>query len=1043
MKKAACALAVLLCLCVGSQATAAWIDETVSGTGDQGTFASLALDSNDIPHVAWYDGSNARLKYAYRDFDGWHETVIDSGNVGHYTSIAINPVTNDPAIAYFEQDDEYPKYAWYDGTWHTERITWGNDDDYEGAYTTLAFTSTGVPYVAYHYNNGAFRTVGVNVVWKSGSTWNGHRLDYFTFGFGAIGIDNAIAIDSTDYPNIAYHDNTIGAQNQKFGWLDGSGWHTEAAITLDVSGDHADITLDSGDNVFIVYWDYDSGLINPSDCASLLYKGATGWSGKDEIECGDRGYGTYPSVALDSTERVHAVYRGDGDLRYAVEAGSAWARATLVGSGVAGDNGYTGLALDANDHPMVLYYYSQLKDLKFIWDMPVPEVDSITPDSGVNVGSINGAVIEGEYFSTYPTTSTVDLYNPALKATIPGTSVNVASSNRITADFNITGAAIGLYDVRVTNAAGTGSLADGFEVTAPKPVLQSINPTSGENDDTAFVMTLTGQYLTSQLSVLLHKSGQSDRVASSVNYISPTSATATFSLYNLSTGIYDVVIGTEFGTDTLEGSFTVTCGDPLADFSGSPRFGQPTLSVQFLDESTTFNTCEYTFIEWDFGDGGTSNSLNPTHDYESEGLFTVELSITTDGGADTETKYGYIVTVCNGCVIDGECLADGTVNPDNSCLKCDEAGSSNDWSYNNGVSCEDGTECTSGDYCLLGSCLGTQIDCNDDNPCTDDSCNPATGCVYDYNTDPCDDESACTDSDTCVHGVCRGNTVNCNDDNPCTDDSCDIATGCEYDNNTDSCDDQSACTSGDVCSGGACAGATINCDDNEFCTDDSCNPATGCVYDNIVSLCDDGNKCTAYDECDDGSCVGQTITCNDENPCTDDTCDPDVGCQFTPNTDSCDDTDACTENDACADGACTGETVDCDDSNPCTDDSCNISTGCVYLNNQDPCNDGFFCNGSDYCFAGECDQHDGNPCPIDDGIYCNGIETDQCSEDLDKCVQTGNPCDLTTEECNEETTNCDPLTDDDDDDDAVDDDDDTGVGVTGDDDDSSSSGCCG
>ena len=44
--------------------------------------------------------------------------------------------------------------------------------------------------------------------------------------------------------------------------------------------------------------------------------------------------------------------------------------------------------------------------------------------------------------------------------------------------------------------------------------------------------------------------------------------------------------------------------------------------------------------------------------------------------------------------------------------------------------------------------------CDDANPCTTDTCNPATGtCVYTPNTNPCDDGNVCTTNDACGLGA--------------------------------------------------------------------------------------------------------------------------------------------------------------------------------------------------------------------------------------------------------------------------------------------------
>src|SRR5207253_6869352 len=75
------------------------------------------------------------------------------------------------------------------------------------------------------------------------------------------------------------------------------------------------------------------------------------------------------------------------------------------------------------------------------------------------------------------------------------------------------------------------------------------------------------------------------------------------------------------------------------------------------------------------------------------------------------------------------------------------------------------------------------------------------------NTAPCTDGNACTTADTCGGGVCVGGPApNCNDANVCTDDSCDPATGCVNTPNTAPCTDGNACTTADTCAGGVCVG---------------------------------------------------------------------------------------------------------------------------------------------------------------------------------------------------------------------------------------------
>ena len=77
---------------------------------------------------------------------------------------------------------------------------------------------------------------------------------------------------------------------------------------------------------------------------------------------------------------------------------------------------------------------------------------------------------------------------------------------------------------------------------------------------------------------------------------------------------------------------------PVADFSGTPTSGTASLSVAFTDLSTNTPTSWL----WDFGDGNTSTSQNPTNVYASAGTYTVSLTATNSAGSNQATKTGYI-----------------------------------------------------------------------------------------------------------------------------------------------------------------------------------------------------------------------------------------------------------------------------------------------------------------------------------------------------------------------------------------------------------------
>ncbi len=296
------------------------------------------------------------------------------------------------------------------------------------------------------------------------------------------------------------------------------------------------------------------------------------------------------------------------------------------------------------------------------------------------------------------------------------------------------------------------------------------------------------------------------------------------------------------------------------------------------------------------------------------------------------------------CDDDNVCTTD-SCNPDSGCLH-----------LLNQAPCNDGDVCTTGDHCHLGECIGGgELACNDGNPCTDDACDSNEGCTFTPNADDCDDSNACTNGDVCKLGWCLpGPAITCNDNKLCTDDSCDPESGCVYPNNTLPCDDDNACTDGDKCGGGVCvAGPALDCDDNNPCTTDSCDSESGCTHVFNDLPCNDANACTTNEFCNLGVCGGGVaVVCNDENICTDDSCDSQVGCLYGANAAPCDDGNPCTLEDTCANAACqpgAGE-LDCDDQNTCTDDSCDPDSGCVHtpVANDTPC------PGDGTCQAGVC-----------------------------------------------------------------------------------------
>ena len=326
-----------------------------------------------------------------------------------------------------------------------------------------------------------------------------------------------------------------------------------------------------------------------------------------------------------------------------------------------------------------------------------------------------------------------------------------------------------------------------------------------------------------------------------------------------------------------------------------------------------------------------------------------------------------------------------------------------------GAICDDDDPCTLDDVCTTAVCGGTPATCDSPGACLEAECNSETGAcdpIPAHESEPCDDGNACTDVDACAAGQCGGVAVDCVDDNPCTDSTCDETSGCSFLPNTAPCDDASVCTVTDTCSDGACVpGSSLDCSDGVDCTTDTCDAVTGCASAADDTACpDDGVSCTtatcdatvgcvhgANDElcADDGlrctsvacdpllDCVHapHDELCADTTDCTDDTCLLDVGCVYPPNDTNCDDGISCTHNVCDADQGCTFEMDDalCDDGADCTVGTCYVPEDCFYFKDHQACDDGHACS-VDFCEIGE-------GCVYD--LY------DQwCSDDAFECTTT-------------------------------------------------------
>jgi RHS repeat-associated protein len=215
-----------------------------------------------------------------------------------------------------------------------------------------------------------------------------------------------------------------------------------------------------------------------------------------------------------------------------------------------------------------------------------------------------------------------------------------------------------------------------------------------------------------------------------------------------------------------------------------------------------------------------------------------------DGSACTQTD-----TCQAGACVGSSPVVCAAINQCHDAGSCDPAtGACSNPAKADGTACNDGSACTQTDTCQAGACVGSSpVVCAAINQCHDaGSCDPMTG-VCSNPTKPagtsCSDGNACNGLESCdATGVCQpGTPVAVDDGNPCTTDTCDPATGAVSHSPAPAgtpCPDADKCNGEESCDGmGKCvAGSPPVIDDGDASTLDTCEPAAGVKHRPVSKL---------------------------------------------------------------------------------------------------------------------------------------------------------------------------------------------------------------
>jgi hypothetical protein len=378
----------------------AWMLQIVENDTDTGRDNSLAFDSQDKPHISYFDDWNGLVRYASWNGTTWTTETVFGSNLAMDKNNATSLVFGSkdmPIITVSLGSDPHETLVWLA---YKSGGVWQHDQNYDivgssGArWPSVAADSSGKPHISYlDYNTGQLHYASLTAwgpdAWANAAVDAGAQvgqgvsmamdrlgqphiaymdlthsvMKYATLYQGAwkttvvdvAGMQpahgHALAVDSSGTPHIAYSD--TAAKKIMYATLNGSTWTAEAAAD-DTGGDiekFISLALDASDNPHISFHD--------STYAEINLKYAHKVSGIWQVSVVDKNAvgitGLFNSIAIDSNGIPHISYYNyyKNSLWYASFNGSSWDKIQVDSSYETGF--YTSLALDSLNHPHICY----------------------------------------------------------------------------------------------------------------------------------------------------------------------------------------------------------------------------------------------------------------------------------------------------------------------------------------------------------------------------------------------------------------------------------------------------------------------------------------------------------------------------------------------------------------------------------------------------------------------------------------------------------------------------------------------------------------
>jgi hypothetical protein len=270
----------------------------VMNVASGGSFCSLALDSQQRPHIAFVDAgsmSGAKLRYAYWNGAEWKITPVplNADIIAYYASISLDD-KDQPSISFYEYTGPRGtdfrvrlRVVRFSGKyWEVQTV---DGDNQSGKFNALAIDARGHSHLAYANVRG--ETAGMRYGYWDGSSWRLEVLEGLPSNQAYVGYSVCLTLDKSGNPNISYSQYSWPFE-MKYAVRKEGRWQIEVVDQLAGVGypDRNAIALDESGQPYISYFDAGLGALR------LAHRIQGAWVAET---VDDRGVGFTSSLQID------------------------------------------------------------------------------------------------------------------------------------------------------------------------------------------------------------------------------------------------------------------------------------------------------------------------------------------------------------------------------------------------------------------------------------------------------------------------------------------------------------------------------------------------------------------------------------------------------------------------------------------------------------------------------------------------------------------------------------------------------------------------